>query len=79
MNAPGLCKELRGVVFGEEDVIDDGGDLDTKPLGKLAVLYAEILYLLLLLDFGKQLSQAISLDNITSEPIITRVSLCQLQ
>lgn len=55
MNALGLSKELWGVVLGEEDVVDDGGDFDPQPLGKLAVLNAEVRYRLLLLDLRKEL------------------------
>lgn len=55
MYALGLREQLGGIILSEEDVVDDGCDLNPQPLGKLSVLYAKIWDSLLLLDLGKQL------------------------
>lgn len=68
MDAPELCEELGRVVFGEEQVVDGGGDFDPQPLGELAVLNAEFGYRLLEPDFFKELREAVALDNVLAEP-----------
>lgn len=67
MDALELCEELGGVVFGEEQVVDGGGDLDAQPLGELSVLDAEFGYRLLESDLFKELCEAVALDNVLAE------------
>lgn len=68
MNAARLGKQFGRIVLGEEEVVDDGCDLNSKPLSKLSVLNAEILDSFLLLDLFEEYCQAIAFYYITSEP-----------
>ena len=49
-------------------MVDRGGHLDSKPFGKLSVLYAEIRNRLLDPDFLKEFGETISFDDIPPEP-----------
>lgn len=53
MDALRLGKQIGRVVFGQEKMVDDGRDFDPQPLGKLAILNAEIANRLLFLDLLK--------------------------
>ena len=54
-----LGKQLGRVVFGQEQVVDGGRNLDPQPLGELAILDVEVFELVFCSDFSKQLSEAV--------------------
>lgn len=70
MDSLGLSEEFRGVVLGEEEVIDGGCNFDTQPFGELLVLEREILDLLLLFDFCEEFGETVSFDDVSAESVL---------
>jgi hypothetical protein len=75
MNLLRLRKELRRIIFREEEMVDSRRNLDSQPFCKLLVLYTQVLDRLLVLDLLEEFGEAVTLDNVTAEPV--KLDICR--